>query len=289
MNYRFLIRTFIVVAVIAILTSPANAVMDFEQPYDRTEPGTIALIHMDEFEASDWVPVGTPSAPNDYLFDIWSDNELASSDPVPHPGFDKYLDIANPDDRFDGFNRTRSDVMGETMQGPLTVEAWVKVRSQPGTTEDPGRNILIQQSGDGAPWSVTYEQDTTGGHIRFGHEQTDGFRYVHGMADSFSLDEWHHVRATRTWADAGGGMADYEVDIYLDGVLNGSEAWTGADFVDDSTIQNFRLYAGGNGGAAIPVLDGSIDEIRVSSRIIPEPATIAMLMLGGGILLRKRR
>ena len=87
-------------------------------------------------------------------------------------------------------------------------------------------------------------------------------------------DIWHHARVL--------GNTDTDVyDLYLDN-MSTSYA-TGLPFASDVSDLDYLYVAGA--GSGLPVRTMRFDDISV----VPEPATLGLLLLGGLALLRRRR
>lgn len=117
-----------------------------------------------------------------------------------------------------------------------------------------------------------------------------------------SLNSLHNVQslaalATNTWYHVAAVSDGTTLELYLDGVLQGSTAFTGGLFnPNPDTIWTLGRgqYNGGNGD----FLNGKIDEVRFSDaalsssqflNAVPEPASAALAMLGACALLKRRR
>ncbi len=105
--------------------------------------------------------------------------------------------------------------------------------------------------------------------------------------DFGTVNTWHHVAVT-----TGGG----NINLYIDGADMGSTGWN-----PTGGIQKFRL--GGDLNQANRDLSTEYDELKIydttlsgtevlslyNSGIIPEPATMSLLALGGIAMLRRRK
>jgi hypothetical protein len=122
--------------------------------------------------------------------------------------------------------------------------------------------LLLNQYNDGGPydWSVQLNCDMDAGQIvsDFGG----------GYAVPVKWGEWVQLKFVID-LDAN------TVDEYYDGTLLSAHAW---DDTGNGTLQCIDLY--GNGASSI-----YYDDITV----VPEPATLSLLCLGGLALIRKRR
>jgi hypothetical protein len=106
-----------------------------------------------------------------------------------------------------------------------------------------------------------------------------------GTGDAISLNEWHHAAVTFT-AGTGG-------TLYLDG-----EVYKTYSSTETSNNTSNELHIGSRDGGE-GFFDGLIDDVRLYDEVldaddvkalVPEPATMAILALGGiGVLLRRRR
>jgi hypothetical protein len=178
-----------------------------------------------------------------------------------------------------------------------TVEAWINWDSaktsashifgndQGGWNDDVLFGIGVETGGMGVPASNV-------GLIQQSAGQSSTRDYV---KDPLSHSEWHHVVATgsdtagelKLYVD--GELVDTDSSLTLDATMNGHQFAVGAArFVSDAgtrpfdgLIDEFAIY-----GAA---LDQPTIEAHYDAGVAPEPATLAMLALGGMAMIRRRR
>jgi len=161
-----------------------------------------------------------------------------------------------------------------------TFTAWVKSSVNINNSTPQRYNSLLYSNRD----QIFLGSSVSGyeGNIRFIITPTPGqYSILHSNKDSWNANEWYHIACT--WD--GTTQA-----VYVNG------------FLDKSQPQTYSggwgaTYIGGVSGVPLYSFDGVIDDVRIYNNalspgeireIIPEPATVLLLGLGG-LILRKRR
>ncbi len=184
-------------------------------------------------------------------------------------------------------------VMNLSSSGQLTVMAWVK--ADPPTVSGASTYRFLStgsHEGPGRGWGVGLRYSDLAG-------TNASLRWTnYGVADTDSAvftatpGDWLHLAVTY---DNGA------INYFVNGVLTGSQV--NSRFGDESDAG--RLVIGGRvGGHDMDQMNGSVDGIRVYDSVlslddiraaavasvsIPEPSLAALCLLGGGLLLRRRR
>jgi hypothetical protein len=140
----------------------------------------------------------------------------------------------------------------------ITIGAWVNIRSIP----DVWRAIVAK--GDSA-WRLATNDITTGFQFAFGGSGR-GWPGA-SSATQVGMNEWHYICGTYDKTNGG--------SIYIDGVLDGTNADTGGIDVD-----TWNVWIGGNeedqGWRPYRLFDGQIDEVRIYSRALSADEVAAL-------------
>jgi hypothetical protein len=169
-----------------------------------------------------------------------------------------------------------------TASSTKSIMAWVK----PDFTGDPGRVVTLYRKSDGSSgFSIKGTGDDPSewrGLYMAGSDTYAGINSgVHLIAD-----KWTHVALVQNNAD---------IFIYVNGVLANSAG--DANVPSISSPLNAGIGAYNSGTYIDGFFDGLIDDVRIYDHalsegdiraIMPEPATVLLLGLGG-LLLRRRR
>lgn len=93
----------------------------------------------------------------------------------------------------------------------------------------------------------------------------------------FNFDQWYEMRVVIDPDSTSSGKAY----TYIDGVLQFTETWTGRGLSQTQNIEYFEIISVAGTGARF-----FIDNLEIA---IPEPASAALLALGGLAMLRRKR
>jgi hypothetical protein len=165
--------------------------------------------------------------------------------------------------------------------GGFTIAAWAKFASYGG---DGGYYLMGHSTGGGNRNKWIFWLGNGG--LTFIYYPQSGSHWTGLGSYPFQLDTWYHV-AVRGNAGA--------LEGFVDGNSIGSASFTGtlADPANVFTIGSCEL-----GTKPRRYFNGAMDEVRLYGRplsddeinqLVPEPATLSLLILGGVAILRRRR
>lgn len=169
--------------------------------------------------------------------------------------------------------------------GDFTISGWVNI-------DQTSANAVMfgQYAGSQAGRMILYSShDSSGSVARFGIWDGSGTDDVVLLGDN-AIDDgnWHHLAVTRS-SDT--------FTLYVDGVAEASATLAGVSLYQGNNLAVGNLTPSGSTNI---ITDGIIDEVAIydnaltSTEVaalyqsIPEPATIAILALGGLLVSRKR-
>ena len=180
--------------------------------------------------------------------------------------------------------------IGVAGAGARTIAAWIKIDGNYG-------DAIVS-------WGDSWSQGYLGGRFTFKINNNSGELRAEiggGYAVGTGIvtdNQWHHVALTTTAGD--GDTAN--VKFYIDGVLDGVSAFGNANPIDSEAAE---ISIGGSVVPSYPTgntaffFNGSLADVRVYDEqldqaaiaaIIPEPATMLLLGLGGiGLVSRKKK
>lgn len=171
-------------------------------------------------------------------------------------------------------NNTANNALN-TLAAPMTVMAWVNQSTTAGR-----QRLLSGSFGDGNGWGYGLDGGT---QIFTTYAVADYGPIGTGTAQP---NTWQHVAVTFTGT---------QTDFYLNGTF--LESRTGGN-LNPNTSEAFALFGTSN---PAELFSGALDEVEVFNRVlsageiiaeavpVPEPATAAVLALGGLALLARRR
>ena len=115
---------------------------------------------------------------------------------------------------------------------------------------------------------------------------------------TLNVDTDYFVAVSFDESDQATGVNFYAQDLTNDGPLMTAKLGHSIDSLSDGSASNFRIGAFGSGtGDSISQLQGVIDEVRLSDTalsqnellIVPEPASLILLLAGAGLTFRRSR
>jgi hypothetical protein len=188
---------------------------------------------------------------------------------------------------FDGINDYVSvaDNAALDITGDITIAAWVSF-ARGGNEQSHSEQVIVSKSlNNGAtynPFDFRTSIDIVP-QLAFVRANNSTHRFVYST-EPIPLSSWHHVAVT---------VRDGIANFYVDGILTGK-------FHDDlfqTAAANSRpLYIGRRDDGLY--LQGMIDDVRIYNNalssqeiqtLVPEPATLALLTLGGLVFRRKNK
>ena len=185
-----------------------------------------------------------------------------------------------------------------------TVSFWTK---KTGTTDT---TVFVEWgvNTNGNRFSVTQEisanQPSTGASLPGGvrTELQGDYRSTPAAGPNIADGNWHHVAVVLDYDGVGNAQLE-EVTMYVDGIAMLAYADNANQQLINTLTTNPVSVAGGTLNGQSRFLNGLIDEVGIWSRalsaqevadlaagtVVPEPGSLALLGLGGLMILRRRR
>lgn len=198
------------------------------------------------------------------------------------------------------------------LPGPITLMAWMQPDIDswamiPGEGENWAR-ILCKGGGENDGFSLSRKERF--GNVAITVMSTPGWDGLGGADPDIWDGNWHHVAGTWVPGQSGPEWYPAKAEIYIDGILSATGQRWGKDVL---ATNEWDVAIGGNhkevvAGSGYNFWYGLIDDARIYDELldgaaiaaayaegliddpcVPEPATIALLGLGGLALLRRKR
>lgn len=171
----------------------------------------------------------------------------------------------------------------------FTIEAYVSFDTLGSWQTFIGRDDSGSPGQGAGAESLFYFQAMGDGSNKLRVQAVDSLNTIHAVPSISGLtaNTWYHAAAVSNGTT---------MELYLDGVLQGSTAFTGGLY-DPAPDTNWTIGRGQYGGNNGDFLDGKIDEVRFSDSALnpsqflnaPEPGSIMLAVLGGCMAFRRQR
>jgi hypothetical protein len=170
----------------------------------------------------------------------------------------------------------------------ISITAWIKVEQELSNTWQ----TIYRRNGTGNTRELL-DVGTWGGDVGvwFGIGTTDGYAEPVGTVTDAEMRDGNWHLAVATYDSSVSGQDN--LFIYWDGEVRGSMEWSG--LMDTDNLQDAAIGVQTNGNEPF---FGGIDDVRIYNHalsaaevqaLVPEPATVMLLGLGGLALLRRKR